>query len=190
MMPRLILLAVLLPGAAFAQGGFGPLRYDYVSANLVVPELDEIGVEIEISTGVTDDLIVFGRYNDYDPGDRGDLKTLQIGVGHVWELRPNIDFVGSISYADNEIDTPGRRQLDEEGLVLGGHVRGWATERIELNGSVLLDNSTGSDTDTVLEAGLQYFHRSNWSYGGRIRTDDEDTATFVGVRFYFGASQR
>lgn len=190
MMQRLVFFAALLPFSAFAQQGYGPLRYDYITTSLVVPELDEIGFEIDASIGVTEDLIVFGTFRTWDPDRRVDIDTLQIGVGRILEVRPNIDVIASLSYADNDIDRPGPGRADEEGLVLGGQVRAWATPRIELAGGVMLDNSTGSNTDTILELGLQYFHENNLSYGGRIRADEDDTVLFLGARFYFGASRR
>lgn len=180
---------MLIPAATLAQDDFGALRYDFVTANLVVPELDAIGFELEGSTAVTEDLVVFGRFFDFEPVNGVERELLQIGVGRVWHIRPSIDFMGSISYGDNELTLPGRRKADEEGLLIGIHVRGWATARIELNGAAILDNSAGSSTDTVLELGLQYFRAANWSYGGRLRNDDEDSALFIGVRFYFGASR-
>jgi len=186
----LALLAGLLPLAAVAQNSFGPLRYDFVAANLVVPELDELGVEIVGSTAVTEKLVVFGSYFDYEPGRRVSRESLQIGVGRIWNLRPNIDFVGSLSYGDNEISTPGRRRADEDGIIVGAKIRGLPTRNLELEGGVLLDNSTGSNTETVLELGLQYFRAANWSFGGRVRSDDDDTVLFAGIRAYFGASRR
>jgi len=184
----LLLLLVLSPVTALAQGGFGALRYDYVSANLALTEIDEIGFEFEGSTLVTDDLVVSGRFFDFEQGNGVKRELLQIGVGHVWNIRPSIDFIGSVAYGDNSINVPGRGTDDEEGLLIGAHVRGWVTAKIELNGGATLDNSVGSSTDTVVELGMQYFHAANWSYGGRIRSDEEDTALCLGIRFYFGAS--
>jgi len=57
-------------------------------------------------------------------------------------------------------------------------------------GAVMLDNSTGSSTDTILELGGEFFRVRNRSLGGRIRADENDTTLFLGARFYFGASRR
>jgi hypothetical protein len=185
-----VLLAAIAPAAALAQTDFGPLRYDYVAANLAVPELDEIGIEVDGSTAVTEDLVVFGRYRDFEPDAGVEQQSVQIGVGYVWKIQPSLDLMASLSYADNDIDLRGLPLRKEEGLILGGHARGWMTGRVELAGSVLLDNSKGSDTDTIVEFGLQYFRQASWSVGGRIRDDDDATTLFLGVRFYFGASRR
>ena len=183
------LLAALLPAAALAQNDFGPIRYDYVATSLAVPELDEIGFEIEGSTAVARNLVVSGRYRDFKPDSSFDQASLEIGAGYFWRVQPSLDLMASLSYADNEIERRGGPTVDEEGLILGGHVRAWMSPRVELQASVLLDNSKGSSTDAVVEFGLQYFRRENWSVGGRI-SDDDETTLFLGARFYFGASRR
>jgi hypothetical protein len=184
----LLLLAMALPSAAFAQG-FGPIRWDYVAGNFIASELDDIGIELEGSTAVTRNLVVFGAYRDYEPGGNVDRETLQIGVGHRWNVRPNLDLMVSLSYADNEIDRR-MRNSDEEGLILGGQLRGWLSQRLELSGAILLDNSIGSSTDVVIELGAQFFSGANVSFGGRIRADEDDEVLAGGIRFYFGASRR
>jgi len=191
MKTRLLLLALMLPVPVLAQQnpGFGPMRWDYVSASLAVPELDELGLEITGSTAVTERIVVFGGYQDFAPDGRVDRETLKIGVGHLWNVRQNVEVMASVSYADNEVELP-RRTLDEEGLIFAGEIRGWLTARFELSGTVMLDNSIGSNTDTVLELGGQFFEGRNHSYGGRVRVDEDDTMLFLGARFYFGASRR
>ncbi|MDX1563466.1 MAG: hypothetical protein R3305_11095 [Gammaproteobacteria bacterium] len=174
---------------AFAQG-FGPLRYDFVAAGLVMTELDSLGIELEGSTAVTDNIVVSGRYQDFEPNDNVDRETFRIGAGYRWDIRPNVDVLASIFYADNDVDRLGRGTVDDEGIILSGEIRGWLTSRIELHGAVSLDNSVGSSTDTVVEFGGQYFGNRNRSFGGRLRTDEDDTVLILGARFYFGASRR
>lgn len=186
----LLVAATLLPVVAFCQDPPNPLRYDYVGANLALPDLNEPGVDLEASTIVARDLIVFGRYLNYEPRDRFDIATLQIGVGKVWNIRRNVDFIAHVSYATNEIDTPVRQDFENEGVIVGGQLRGWATNRIELSGAVMLDHSKSSSTDTVVEIGVQYLRTPQISYGGNIRTDEDNTTVSAGLRFYFGASRQ
>jgi len=184
----LLFLAAALPVAASAQG-FGPVRWDYVAASVVAPKIDDFGYEVKGSTAVTDHLVVFGSYTDFEPNEDVDRKLLAIGVGRRWNIRPNIDVMASASYGDNDLVERGI-EVEEEGVIVGFDVRGLATTRIELNGAVLLDNSAGSNTETIMEFGMEFFGRRNVSYGGRIRHDDSDTTLIGGLRFYFGASQR
>jgi hypothetical protein len=184
----LLILAFALPLSATAQG-FGAVRWDYVAASVVAPELDEFGYELEGSTAVTDNLVVFGSWMDFEPNEDIDRNLLAIGVGRRWNIRPNIDVMVSASYGDNEIVERGF-EFEEEGIIVGLDVRGWATPRIELNGAILLDNSTGSSTEVVMEVGAEFSGRRNVSYGGLILNDESDTTAIVGLHFYFGASSR
>lgn len=186
----LFLLALALPVVAQAQREAPPLRYDYVGASLAVPELDEIGIELEGSTAVADRLVVFGRYFSFEPRNNFDYESLQIGVGRIWNVRRNIDLVGSLAYATNDVETPAQQGVEEEGVIVGAALRGWATPRLELSGTALLDNSRSSSTDTIIELGVQFLTEPRLSYGGRIRLDEDDSTVFVGLRFYFGASRR
>lgn len=184
-----VLIAIALPTAANAQQAAPPLRYDYVGASLAVPEIDEIGIGLEGSTAVAERLVVFGRFFSFEPRDGADYESLQIGVGRIWHLRRNLDLVGSIAYAGNEIDTSMQQGDEEEGVVAGAQLRGWATPRLELSGAAMLDNSRGSSTDSILELGVQFLTEPRLSYGGVIRIDEDDTTVFFGLRFYFGASR-
>jgi hypothetical protein len=183
-------VAVFLPMAAYTQETPAPLRYDYVGASLAMPDVDEPGLDLEASISVARDLVVFGRFLDYEPRNRVDRKTLQIGVGHVWKIQRNVDFIASISYATNDIDIPPRGEIEEEGLIVGAQLRGWATDRIELSGAAMLDHSKSSSTDTVIEIGVQYLTQPHISFGGHVRSDEDDTTVSGGIRFYFGPSRQ
>jgi hypothetical protein len=183
------LLCAGIAAPAQAQG-FGPLKYDYVMANAIVTDIDEIGLELHGQTAATDRFIVSGAYQDWEPTDGVKRKTLRIGVGYRFGVRPNLDFVATAHYADNSIDTRTRPNVDEKGIILSALVRGWLTQRFELSGEVMLDNSLGSSTDTVLVLGGQFMRGRNISYGGRLRVAEEDEALILGARFYFGASRR
>jgi hypothetical protein len=184
------LAASVLPTVAFSQAPAPPLRYDYVSGTLAIPNLDELGAEISGSTAVTDRFVVFGRYASFEPRDGLDIETFQIGVSHIWSFRRNIDFVGSIAYADNEFDTPSRQGAKGQGVIFGAELRGWATPRLELSGAARIDRSRGSGSETIVDVGVQYLTGPRLSYGGRIEADEHDTTLFLGTRFYFGASRR
>jgi hypothetical protein len=186
----LFVAAAALPLGAYSQEPTVPLRYDYVGASLVVPDIDELGIALEGSTTVSQNLIVFGQYSNYEPHNGLKIDSLQIGVGRVWSVRRNLDFVASASYSKNNIDTPSFAGDKQKGVIVGGQLRGWATNRIELSGAVLLDHSKSSSTETIVELGVQYLTEARLSYGGIIRVDDDDSTVAMGMRFYFGASRR
>jgi len=182
----LLLLAAALPLSVAAQESRA-VRWDYVSGSFVAAEADEIGYELKGSTSVTDKLVVFGTWLDYEPNEDLDRNLFAIGVGRRWNIRPNIDVMASASFGGNDLVERGV-EVEEEGVILGFDIRGWAAPRVEINGALMLDNSASSSTEVVMELGAEFSGRRNVSYGGRIRNDESDTTVIVGIHFYFGAS--
>lgn len=188
--------AGLLAWLAFASLGTAgaqqptdrPLLYDYVFAGLAITELDSGGLEFGGSFTVAPNVHIFGSYQDWELNENADRSLLQIGGAYHWDISPNLDIVGKVAFGDSELDRRNRRDVDDSGLILGVGLRGWLRDEIELSGEILLDDSLGSDIDTVVEIGGQYFTSPDFSLSGRIRVDEEETTLFLGVRFNFGRS--
>jgi len=182
--------AALAAASATAQEqAAGPLPYDYVFANYALTELDSGGIEIGGSIEVANRVNVFGAYQDWELDGDFDREAFHIGAGYRWTMSPRTDFIAKLAYADTELERSGQPDLDEQGLVLSGEIRGWVGERLELSGELLLDDSL-DDIETVLEFGAQYHSKSTFSLGGRFRVDEDDTTLLLGARFYFGPSAR
>lgn len=183
--------ALLMAGNAGAQqAGDRPLPYDYAYASLAVSELDSGGLEGGGSFTVAPNLHVFAAYQDWELDDNVDRSILQIGAGYHWDVADNLDLVVGLAFADSELDRPARRDFDDSGPILSAGVRGWASSTVELSGHILLDDSLGSDVDSVLEVGGQYHLDNRFSLGGRVRVDEDDTTLFLGGRYYFRAGNR
>lgn len=176
------------PGVNAQQQTDRPLLYDQVYASLAITELDSGGLEFGGSFTLAPNIHLFGSYQDWDLNESTDRSLLQIGGSYHWDISPNLDIVGKVALGDSEIDRRNRPDIDDNGLILGIGLRGWATNELELSGEILLDDSLGSDIDTVVEVGGQYFTNPDFSLGGRIRIDEEETTLFLGLRFYFGRS--
>lgn len=181
--------SVATSAALAQQPDYGPLPYDYGSIDYVLTELDSGGVELAGSYEVANRVIVFADYQNFEIGNT-DRERLRLGGGYRWDLKPNIDLIAKLSYADNEIDPPGPGRIDDDGLMVGGEIRAWLARDFEVGGEITLDDSIGSGTETVLGIGGQYYFGDNASAGARLRIDDADTTVFIGVRFHFGASRR
>jgi hypothetical protein len=190
--PGSIALALLLL-APVADAQVQPdrrLTYDYLLANYALTDLDSGGLEIGGSFNVPTRMHVFFLYQEWDLGPV-DRSTLQIGAGYRWRLSPRVDLAAQLAVAETEIERPGPApDVDEEGIILSGLLRGWATDRLELSGALLFDDSVGGRVDTVVEFGGQYYLQRNFSVGGRIRVDDDETTLFLGGRFNFGRASR
>ena len=183
-----LLLAV--SAAAAQERDFGPLTYDYVTGNLGLTALDNGGVELGGSVAIADRVHLFGGYQDWELGSGADRSILQLGAGYRWDLAPNLDLAARAALASSDLDRRQQADLDDEGLIISGLLRGWIADRVELSGELLLDDSLGSDIETVLEFGGQYYVNDEFSVGGRIRVDEDETSLFLGGRFYFRGWRR
>jgi hypothetical protein len=162
-----------------------PSSYDFAFGSLALTELDSLGLEIGGSFSLARQVYLFGSYQDWEVGEVVDRSILRIGGGYYWDISENLDLDVGAALADSELDRPGFNDLDDDGLILHAGLRGWASPVVELSSFIFLDDSLGSDSETVLELGGQYFTRNDFSFGGRVRIDEDDTTLFFGVRFYF-----
>ena len=192
-MKKSIALAVCLIGyqltannALAQQTTDRPHSYDYAFGSLALTELDSGGFEGGGSFTVGPNIHVFASYQDWEVNNNVDRSTLQIGAGYHWDIAPNLDLVASLAYADSEIDPPGPGKSDDSGPILGAGLRSWLSNSVELLAEILIDDSFGSDTDTVLQLGGEYHLSPQFSLGGRARVDENETTLFFGGRFYFG----
>jgi hypothetical protein len=178
--------ALVAPLAGAQQQTDRPLDYDYVFGSLAITELDSGGLEIGGSFALAQNFHLFGGYQDWELNDNVDRSILQVGGGYHWDLSQNLDLTVGLALAKSELDTPGPGEFDDEGLILSAGLRGWITDQVELSGEILLDDSLGSDVESVLEVGGQYHLSDQMSLGGRVRVDEEETTLFLGGRFHFG----
>jgi len=177
---------IMTVSAAHGQTeGFRNFPYDYVEANYVNTELDAGGLELVGSLALRPDVRVAASYVDQSFGGGVDRNMLRVSAGYHWELKPKLDLLLDLGYGSSETSRRNRPDVDDSGFVLGARLRGWMTRDLELAGAVLLDDSTGPGSNLVLEFGGQYYLHDALSVGGRVRTDDDATALFLGARFYF-----
>jgi hypothetical protein len=176
----------------FVSAGFAqqqadrPLSYDYAYASLAVTELDSGGFEGGGSFTVAPNLHVFASYQDWEINSNVDRSILQVGAAYHWDISDSLDIVVGLALADSELDPPGPAKIDGSGPILSGSLRGWLTNAVELTGTISLDDSLDSSSNTVLEIGGQYHMSNQFSLGGRVRIDEDETTLFFGGRFSFG----
>jgi hypothetical protein len=178
---------LLTTSTAFAQGTTDrPLSYDYVFSSLALTELDAGGLEIGGSFSLAPNVHAFASYQDWELNQNVDRSILQVGVSYHWDLSANLDLVASVAFADSELDFPGPSKIDDDGLILGFGLRHWLSDSVEAYADILLDDSLGRNVDSVLRLGGEYHINPQFSIGGRVRVDEDETTLFLGGRFYFG----
>ncbi len=186
---KLAALVVALPmftiSLAQAQQPDTPSSYDFAFGSAALTELDSGGLEFGGRFSIAPQVYLFGSYQDWELGEVVERSILRFGGGYYWDISENLDLDVGAAVADSDLDRPGPNDIDDDGLILHAGLRGWATPVVELSSFIFLDDSLGSDVETVIEVGGQWFTRSNFSLGGRVRIDEDDTTLFFGVRFYF-----
>jgi hypothetical protein len=189
LIPEVLVGAAAMMTASVALGQdtqtYRNFPYDYVEANYVNTELDAGGLEVAGSLELRPDVRVSASYIDQSFGGGVDRTGLKVGAGYHWELQPKLDMLIELAYGSTHTDRRNQANSRDDGFILGARLRGWMSRDVELNGAVLLDDSTGAGNNLALEFGGQYYPGDNFSVGGRLRTDDDATVLFLGVRFYF-----
>jgi hypothetical protein len=181
------LVFLFTASTAFAQGTTDrPFSYDYLTGGLALTELDAGGLEIGGSFSLSPNVHTFASYSDWEINQNVDRSILQLGAGYHWDLSPNLDLVATIAYADSKLDRPGPSDIDDDGLILGIGLRNWLSDSVETYADFLLDDSLGRNVDSVLRLGGEYHINPQFSIGGRVRVDEDETTLFLGGRFYFG----
>lgn len=182
----ILALGIMTASSAYGQAqGLKNFPYDYVEADYVNTELDAGGLELTGSLALRPDVRIAAAYLDQSFGGGVDRSQLRVSAGYHFELKPKLDLLLDLGYGSSSTGRRNRSDINDHGFILGARLRGWMTSDVELAGAVLLDDSNGPGGNLVLEFGGQYYLREALSIGGRVRTDDDATALFLGARFYF-----
>jgi len=182
------MLAAAVPGAALAadsQGhSYSDFEISWVDLSLDgVANVDGDGFEIAGAYDF-DKVYIFGKWQDQSFDFGIDGTALEFGAGLHKELNPKVDFVGTLSYLDQEVKLGGF-SADDNGLGIGAGVRSRLADSFELDAVLRYVNfdEGGSDTGVVL-TGRYYFNKTMAVTFGTDMTDDVDTLR-VGFRAEF-----
>jgi hypothetical protein len=180
----LLMSAAAAPGVSLAE-----LRYTDFEVSLIDVELDGPGsvdgdgLEIAGSYELNERLFLFGDWQEQDLDFGIDGRAIEIGAGLHHALNPSLDFVGTVSYVDQEVEFQGFSG-DDSGLALGGGVRS-RIDSFELEAMLKLVDFDDSGSDTgVLLGGRYYFTDTMAVSVGMDMTDNADTMR-VGFRAEF-----
>jgi hypothetical protein len=180
-------VALAISGQALAEDGFNYTFLDLGWANSEIDDLDVDGDGFALrgSLALTDRFHLIASYSDLDYDFDVGSQGLEIGGGLNLPLSPKLDFVGSISYLEQEVDVPGFGSVDDDGFGLGAGLRGRVAERLELTGGLqYVDFSDGGD-DTAFGAGARYFFTDMFALGADVSLNDDVTTWMIGGRINF-----
>ena len=176
----------LLSGFVQAEG----FDYNYVEVGYVNAELDTGGIDVDGdgfgingSFGIANNYLVFAEYSSLGFDFSVDLNQLAVGGGAHFALSQTIDFVGTLSYRDVEVESAGIG-ISEDGFGIGAGLRGALGDSFEWEASI--DYSDIGDGDTSFGVDGRYYFTDSFAAGAGITIDDDVTIYAIGVRMEFG----
>jgi hypothetical protein len=179
------LLVALVPGAALAEFTYNNVEVSLIDVELDGPaNVDGDGFEVAGSYDLNDRLFLFGEWQDQSLDLGIDGRSLELGAGLKHEINPDLDFVGTLSFVDTQLELGGQ-SADDDGLALGAGVRSRLGDSFELDALVrYVDfDESGGDTGFAV-TGRYYFTRSLAVTFGTDMNDNVDTLR-VGFRAEF-----
>ena len=176
----------LFSGLAQAEG----FDYTFVEAGYVNAEFDTGGVDVDGdgfgingSFEIGDQYFAFAEYSSLGFDFSIDLNRLAVGGGAHFALSPNMDFVGTFSYRDTEVES-GAVSVSEDGFGIGLGVRGALNSSFEWEAGI--DYSDVGDSDISFGLDGRYYFTETVAAGAGVSFDDDVTIYAIGMRVEFG----
>jgi opacity protein-like surface antigen len=181
------LLAAALPGAALAE-----LHYSTFEARLLTDidvetsgaDVNGDGFAIAGSYEMGDKLFLFGEWQDQSFDFGIDGTGLEIGLGYKHEIKPDFDFVGTLSLVDQELEVGGF-SADDDGLALGGGIRTKLAESFELDAMLRYVDMDEGGSDTGFRLGGRWYFKDTLAVSFGLDTNDNADTMHVGFRAEF-----
>src|SRR5690606_15269329 len=117
----LLLAGTLLPLPALAQD----LSYTFIEAAYIDSKIDVGPFDVDGdgrglrgSVLITDSVFLIGEYSSFDYSRGIDATGYALGAGMRWNLKPELDLVGDISWVHEEVELPGLPDADDDGFAV------------------------------------------------------------------------
>jgi hypothetical protein len=182
-MKRIALFAAIAafcaPSALLADMNYTNLEVDYLDLDGDAG-VNGDGFEIAGSWELNDSFHLFGSWQDqsYDGGFDG--ETLEVGGGWNHSFSDTLDFVGTLSLMDAEIE-----DFSDDGLALGGGIRSRLGESFELDAGLKYVDFDESGSDTGLSVGGRYYFNDSMALGASLDSFDNADTLRLGFRWEF-----
>jgi hypothetical protein len=180
------LLVALLPSASFAEMNYSKVELQFIDVELdgSLANVDGDGFSVSGAYDLNGKIFLLGEWQDqsFDFGIDGTQYELGAGLRHA--INSSMDFVGTLSYIDSEVEA-GNFSASDDGLGLGAGIRSRIGDSFEFDaGLKYVDfDEAGSDTGISL-GGRWYFSKTMALSFGTDSTDNAD-ALHVGFRAEF-----
>jgi len=180
------LLLALMPSLSFAEMRYSGFEVSFVDVELdsSFVNVDGDGLEIAGSYAMNDRLFLLGEWQDQSLDFGIDGTALEFGAGINHALGPDLDFVGTLSYVDIEVELAGFT-ADDDGLALGGGIRSRVGTSFEIDAGLRYVDFDESGSDTGVAVSGRYYFTDKFAVSfGTDLNDNADTLR-VGFRAEF-----
>ena len=174
--------------AGFAQAE--EFDYTFIEAGYVSADFDTGGIDVDGdgfgingSFAIADNYFAFAEYSSLGFDFDIDLNRLAVGGGAHFALSPTIDFVGTLSFRDYEVES-GIVTVSDSGLGIGAGLRGRMNSSFEWEAGI--DYSDVSDSDISFGLDGRYYFTDSVAAGAGVTFDDDVTIYALGMRVEFG----
>jgi hypothetical protein len=180
------ILAALAPSLSFADMNYTNLEVSMVDVELGSGpfDVDGDGFELAGSFEITDKVFLFGEWQEQSLDFSIDGRTLEVGAGLTHGFSDKLDFVGTLSLVDSEIELGGS-SADDDGLALGAGVRGRVNDSVELEGGLKYVDYDESGGDTGFTFGGRYYFNQSMALGASADFADNADTLRLGFRWEF-----
>jgi len=179
-----LLAFALAPYAAFAEMSYSGFELSFVDVDLDNVNVNGDGFEIGGSYELNDKFFLLGEWQDQNLDFGIDGRAIELGAGLHHPLAANLDFVGTLSYIDTQLDV-GNVSADDDGLALGGGIRTTFGKTFQLDAMLRYVDYDNAGSDTGIRVnGRWYFTDRMAVLFGTDLNDNADTLR-VGFRAEF-----
>jgi len=170
--------ALCAPSVLLADMNYTNLEVDYLDLD-GDGGVSGDGFEIAGSWELNDSFHLFGSWADQSYDGGADGETLEVGAGWSHDFSDSLDFVGTLSLLDAEIE-----DFSDDGLALGAGIRSQLGESFQLDaGLKYVDFDSGSDTGITV--GGRYYFNDSMALGASLDSYDNADTLRLGFRWEF-----
>ena len=173
------LVAAFVPGVVLADMNYTNFEIDYLDLD-ADSGVNGDGFQIGGSYELNDSFHLFGSWQDQSFDGGFDGNTLEVGAGWSHAFTDTLDFVGTLSLLDTEIE-----DFSDDGLALGGGIRSRLGESFELEAGLKYVDFDESGSDTGISVGGHYYFNDSMALGASLDSNDNADTLRLGFRWEF-----
>jgi hypothetical protein len=180
-----VMAALAVPSLALADMNYTNLEVNYLDLEVGDGfDVNGDGFEFGGSWELNDQFHLFGSWQDQSLDFGIDGRTLELGGGWNHSFSDKLDFVGTLSLVDAELEAAGVTASDD-GLALGGGIRSRLGDSFELEAGLKYVDFDESGSDTGISVGGHYYFNDSMALGANLDSNDNADTLRLGFRWEF-----